>query len=42
MSELKRIGKYLKAERAGTGPGDEAIVSQLNVLIEAVNKELGK
>ena len=39
---LKRIRKYLSKERAGTGPGDEALVSQLNVLIEAVDKELGK
>jgi hypothetical protein len=39
---LRRIGKYLKKERAGTGPGDEALVSQLNVLIESVDKELRK
>ena len=39
---LKRIRKYLRSERAGTGPGDEALVSQLNILIEAVDKELGK
>jgi hypothetical protein len=39
---LKRIRKYLQSERAGTGPGDEALLSQLNVLIEAVDKELAK
>ena len=38
----KRIRKYLQAERAGAGPGDEALVSQLNVLIEAVDQELAK
>ena len=39
---LKRIRKYLQSERSGSGPGDEALVSQLNVLIEALDKELGK
>ena len=39
---LKRIRKYLSKERADTGRGDEALVSQLDALIEAVDKELGK
>ena len=39
---LARIRKYLQAERAGAGPGDEALVSQLNALLGAVDKELGK
>jgi len=39
---LTRIRHYLQAERAGAGPGDEALISQLNVLIGAVDKELGK
>lgn len=37
-----RIRKYLHAERSGAGPGDEALVSQLNLLIDAVDKELAK
>lgn len=37
-----RIRKYLHAERAGAGPGDEALVSQLNLLIGAVDRELAK
>jgi hypothetical protein len=37
---LERVRNYLQAERAGAGPGDEALVSQLNALIEAVDKEL--
>jgi hypothetical protein len=37
-----RIRKYLQAERATAGPGDEALVSQLNALVEAIDKELGK
>lgn len=39
---LTRIRTYLQAERAGAGPGDEALVSQLNTLITAVDKELAK
>jgi len=39
---LKRIRKYLQAERAGAGPGDEALVTQLNGLIAAVDKELAR
>jgi hypothetical protein len=39
---LARIRKYLQAERAAAGPGDEALVSQLNALVEAVDKELAK
>jgi hypothetical protein len=37
---LKRVRRYLQTERAGAGPGDQALVSQLNALIEAVDKEL--
>ena len=39
---LLRIRKYLQAERAGAGPGDEALVSQLNAVIEAVDRELAR
>jgi hypothetical protein len=39
---LKRIRNYLSKERGSTGPGDEALVSQLNALIEAADKELGQ
>ena len=39
---LKRIRKYLGKERGTSGPGDEALVSQLNALLEAVDKELGQ
>ena len=37
---LKRVRNYLQAERAGAGPGDEALVSQLGALIAAVDREL--
>lgn len=37
---LKRVRSYLQAERAGAGPGDEALVPQVGALIEAVDKEL--
>lgn len=40
QEELKRVREYLQAERADAGPGNEALLSQLNVLIEAVDKEL--
>jgi hypothetical protein len=39
---LQRIRSYLQAERAGAGPGDEALVTELNGLIAAVDKELAK
>jgi hypothetical protein len=39
---LKRIRKYLQAERAGAGPSDELLVAQLNTLIGAVERELAK
>jgi hypothetical protein len=39
---LRRIRAYLQSERAGAGPGDEALVSQLNGLIAAVDQELAK
>lgn len=40
---LTRIGKYLRAELANAGgPGDEALISLLNTLIEAVDRELAK
>jgi hypothetical protein len=39
---LARIRKYLQAERAGAGPGNEALVSQVNALIEAVDRELAR
>lgn len=39
---LSRIRGYLQEERAGIGPGDEALLSQLNILITAVDKELAR
>ena len=39
---LKRVRNYLQAERAGAGPGDEALVSQVNAVIEVVDRELAK
>ncbi len=39
---LKRIRTYLQAERAGAGPGDETLLSQLGALIDAVDKELAQ
>jgi hypothetical protein len=39
---LRRIRKYLQAERASAGPGDEALVSQIAALIDAVDKELAR
>ena len=39
---LKRIAKYLQAERANAGPGDEALASEVKSLLDAVGKELAK
>jgi hypothetical protein len=39
---LKRISQYLRSERKDAGPGDELLVSELNILIGAVDKELAK
>jgi hypothetical protein len=39
---LKRIRTYLQAERANVGPGDESLVSELNALLAAVDKELAQ
>jgi len=39
---LQRIRNYLLTERAGAGPSDELLVTQLNTLIEAVDRELAK
>lgn len=39
---LKRIRKHLQEERAGAGPGDETLVSEVNAVIEAVDRELAK
>ena len=37
---LKRIRGYLQAERSNAGPGNDALVSQLQGVIEVIDREL--
>jgi hypothetical protein len=39
---LRRIARYLQAERGNAGPGDEALVSEVKSLLDAIEKELAR